>query len=1077
MRPITLKLQAFGSYGKETVIDFTKPAQNLFLITGDTGSGKTTIFDAMVYALYGEVSSAGNKKDGLELQSQFGNMEETPLVELTFSEIINGDKNIFIVNRSPRYKRRKKIGEGYTEVSGTVSLILPDGSEYPQKEANKKIQEIVGLTKDQFMQVAMIAQGEFMELLRASSDTKKKIFQKLFNTSFYQKIVDELGIRRKNLEKNLDAFHNKSQVVVGSVTVPEGYIDKNEVENLVQKIGEDKKGNSILLEELLPALDKLLVWQRRHHKEAAEEKKNIQEVRDQARDNCTDAKNLLISFQQLEEAQNALELLDKKTQNMEKQFILCQQLKLAYDLRQLWEPYKDAKTVVINTKNLFEKQKEQLPALQKELKNAQTKKDEIEKERDVALEVYTQQKEKCDQSIETFKSIARKEKDIEEKRIAFATAEGKEKTASQALVDLKQQEVHWKETQENLEDAPILLGQWNSKWKECEQAKNSVDKIGNLEEQYEESKDAVKRKHENYENAKETYRQKRNTYDKETQKFLDNQAGYIAKTYLKKGEACPVCGSLDHPFPCIMKETGILDREEIEELKRQLDKALNNQEKAAVEAREQQWAVESLEKSKKDEIQDLQKTLEKHLGSLGDMKTAKSFASVVDPWKEKLEKEGIQIKKDDKKLKEAKVFLANLDFEKEALQKSFEEAAKEREEKKQNLEVVKGQLEQLKSQKIFATREDAQAALQKAEIKKQKADERATVINETVTKLKGEVATCEAVLQECRNNLPAQKAKSDALLEKYESKLRKPVLLKEVFTKNTPSQISLNQEEWMHLVELHDKDEIERIEEDLANYRQEKNTAETKKSTAAANIKGKEKPDIEILTNKYNESDTRLFLAEDKEAAVKKEVDNNNKAYQELQALMKDSGQIREEHSLVNGMYARLSGNMTGSRMDIETFVQRYYLEHILDAANVRFEEMSAGQFQLQMMSVEEAAIGKNKGLDLMVYSMVTGKKRPVGTLSGGESFMAALSLALGMADEITRRSAAINLDVMFIDEGFGSLDDHSRSQAVKVLRQMAGGTRLVGIISHVSELKQEIEDQLLVTKDDEGSHSRWQLS
>ena len=158
-------------------------------------------------------------------------------------------------------------------------------------------------------------------------------------------------------------------------------------------------------------------------------------------------------------------------------------------------------------------------------------------------------------------------------------------------------------------------------------------------------------------------------------------------------------------------------------------------------------------------------------------------------------------------------------------------------------------------------------------------------------------------------------------------------------------------------------------------------------------------------------------------------------------------------------------------------FVQRYYLEHILYAANRRFQEMSAGQFELRMYDLEKAGEGKNRGLDLMVYSTVTGKEREVRTLSGGESFMAALSLALGMADQIQQSSAAINLDMMFIDEGFGSLDEHSRNQAVRVLQEMAEGSRLIGIISHVSELKQEIEDQLLVNKDENGSHVKWQIS
>ena len=172
-----------------------------------------------------------------------------------------------------------------------------------------------------------------------------------------------------------------------------------------------------------------------------------------------------------------------------------------------------------------------------------------------------------------------------------------------------------------------------------------------------------------------------------------------------------------------------------------------------------------------------------------------------------------------------------------------------------------------------------------------------------------------------------------------------------------------------------------------------------------------------------------------------------------------------------------VSGNVKDARMDLETFVQRYYMDKILYAANRRFTEMSAGQYELRMISEEKAGSGRNRGLDLMVYSNVTGKEREIRTLSGGESFMAALALALGMADTIRENSSAVNLDIMFIDEGFGSLDEHSRNQAVRVLLEMAEGNRMIGIISHVSELQQEIEDQLLVKKNEEGSYVHWQIS
>ena len=210
---------------------------------------------------------------------------------------------------------------------------------------------------------------------------------------------------------------------------------------------------------------------------------------------------------------------------------------------------------------------------------------------------------------------------------------------------------------------------------------------------------------------------------------------------------------------------------------------------------------------------------------------------------------------------------------------------------------------------------------------------------------------------------------------------------------------------------------------------------------------------------------------------IREQLKSDRDALNALLPKMDERRKTVDDHTKLDTLYRLVTGKVAGSRMDLETYVQRYYLERILYAANLRFSEMSAGQFELRMYDLDKAGEGKNKGLDLMVYSSVTGKEREVRTLSGGESFMAALSLALGMADQIQERSAAVNLDVMFIDEGFGSLDDHSRNQAVRVLMNMAGGSKLIGIISHVTELKQEIDNQLVVTKDDEGSHVSWQIS
>ena len=277
--------------------------------------------------------------------------------------------------------------------------------------------------------------------------------------------------------------------------------------------------------------------------------------------------------------------------------------------------------------------------------------------------------------------------------------------------------------------------------------------------------------------------------------------------------------------------------------------------------------------------------------------------------------------------------------------------------------------------------------------------------------------------------------------------------------------------------EEHKKIEKDEFQSIINTYQGNRTASENMVVKMKEATKDKVKPDIselqkefELVEEAYKDLHTEL---EEMRAEYKTDEDILKK----LDSALTERGAAAEEYGVINNLYTKLSGNVSGARMDIETFVQRKYLEKILISANKRFANMSAGQFELRTYGLEKAGEGKNRGLDLMVYSALNGKCRDVRTLSGGESFMAALSLALGMADQIQERSGAVNLEMMFVDEGFGTLDDNSRNQAVKILKNMAGGSKLIGIISHVSELKQEIEEQLVVTKDENGSRARWQLS
>ena len=284
MRPLTLTLQAFGSYGQRTCIDFTRTNQNLFLITGDTGAGKTTIFDAIVFALYGEASSSRNIKNGTELQSQFASAGTEPYVELTFSDGSFEGADVYTVRRIPRHIRPLKRGSGVKDETEKVSLIMPDGTEYPSKETNKKLLEIVGLSKEQFMQVGMIAQGEFMELLRAKSADKKEIYRRLFNTELYQQIAEELDNRKKEKEKELGYIRTVCQTEASHIVVPDEYVHADEARELIRNITSADRLNVAHMDSLIEILTQLVDYLTAEKAKSDEELGKATKERDEKRD-------------------------------------------------------------------------------------------------------------------------------------------------------------------------------------------------------------------------------------------------------------------------------------------------------------------------------------------------------------------------------------------------------------------------------------------------------------------------------------------------------------------------------------------------------------------------------------------------------------------------------------------------------------------------------------------------------------------------------------------------------------------------------------------------------------------------
>lgn len=1062
MRPLKLTLQAFGSYGKQTLINFEEPNQNLFLITGDTGAGKTTIFDAIVFALYGEASSTANKKDGAELQSQYVRQNVQPFVELTFFEGAGGNPDVYTVRRVPRHQRPRKRGEGMTDEKESVSLTMPDGSEYPQKETDKKLEEIIGLTKNQFMQVAMIAQGEFMELLRAKSDTKKVIFRKLFGTEIFQKIVDELGERKKKKEKEIATIRTVFQTEAAHLRIPEGYERAEELAAFKRRITTAARLSVTDMEELLQELDVLCGALETGERLAYEEYQKASEFRDKKRDAYAGAEHLLKFFRQLEEAEADLAVCQEAEASMKRAKALIGKLRAAYEIRAEFQRYEDARKAEADMRTRRKEQQELLPELERAAGEAKEKEAEKKKLFEQELESFSRISERVEKARKLFDTIRDAQRETVQREKTFRKAESIAEEKRKSLSDLEEQEKVWRRQCDELGDAEKRLALWKVKRMEAEALEKEAREERNQQMEVDGQRRSAKKAKEDYAAASQAYEKENIRYEKMRKDFLDLQAGVLARE-LRPGIPCPVCGSLEHPAPCQWEEKAQeISREEIDILGEEAGRLRSVQEERAAAAKAEQALLSEKEKILEHMSARLLEHMARSLPDVPKEMTPEQTEKILADWTKAVLEEGKKAEENARRLRQIQESLKGAEEEKKERKAEAEQGQKDVRAAEAAWERSKAALESLEKGRDFPTLEDALRAESEAKQRKREKDTACQAARMAAEKAGAKKDEARTLIQKYTQELPEKEKQRTERQTAYERIL---------------AQKGLSETEWRELTQKHEREEADALQKTVDAHERKKATALRMQADAKKAVENRKRPVLEDMKREMEEAEQRRKEAQSVFERCRAEHKTNTEIYGVLEPQMDERKRMVEEHTKLDNLYRLVSGNVTGSRMDLETYVQRYYLERILSAANRRFQEMSAGQFELRMYELEKAGEGKNRGLDLMVYSTVTGKEREIRTLSGGESFMAALSLALGMADQIQESSASIHLDVMFIDEGFGSLDEHSRNQAVRVLQEMAGGSKLIGIISHVTELKQEIENQLIVQKDENGSHVRWQIS
>ena len=1071
MRPLKLKMQAFGSYGRETVIDFTKPEQNLFLITGDTGAGKTTIFDAIVFALYGEASSTSNKKEGVVLQSQYAELNIEPYVEMEFME---GEER-YTVRRVPRHlktvTRGAAKGKGTREITGSVTLFMPDGTEYPSKETNAKLQEITGLTKSQFMQVAMIAQGEFMELLRAKSDDKKKIFRKLFNTEMYEQIVNELGNRKRNMEREIAVIRTRCQSETARIKF---FGDKAEEKNpgddeinfCEKRLEELKKrvsdGEIVVMPELTEVLERYLVILDNQLKKAQKLYEDAAEIRDKKRDIYIEAQQLQSLFIQRKQTEEELEEYRKQSFEMENKEKLAGSVSDAWEIKTFYDFWKAGQEDAERVRTAFETQTERLPGLMEEEEGMIQEEQKKQKELETVQEEYTRTLEKAEKAIQLFGQIKETKKKMDMGKELLEKARIKEEADKKAFEVLENREKALRDRSEQLADAGEKLAVCQSQMKEINGMTADLKALSSIYKEQKTYEKNIEELKEKYKEARASYEKKHGEYEKKRQDFLDAQAGFLASE-LMEGMPCPVCGSTEHPRPCVMKkEHSEFTREGMDLLEKETEKLRAEQENLSAEVKSNTDLRDVKKQDFDESFNRLKNRMRENIQALPEEFSPGQGQELIRQWMKEVQENGIKYQRDWEELQSVQKQMKDLEEEKPAVRKQMEISAEQVREVGIAYESAKAEFQSYSFSSDFESEEAAKKAEAEAARKKERFTEDYNTARAAREKAGTERSNTETLIKKYRAELPAAEAEEEKRKKNYESMAEGK---------------EMAESQWKSLTDIYEKQMTEQLRKEVQVFREGKKAAEGKAQSLTAAIGNRKPPVMADIQKETEDAEHRLKSAESLRDQIRSVYKDNKEADHILSPMLQERQKLVEEHGRIDHLYRLVSGNVSGSRMDLETYVQRYYLEKILYAANRRFRDMSAGQFELRMYNLEKAGEGKNRGLDLMVYSAVTGKEREVRTLSGGESFMAALALALGMADQIQESSAAINLDMMFIDEGFGSLDEHSRNQAVKVLLEMAEGSKLIGIISHVTELKQEIEDQLIVIKDESGSHVKWQIS
>ena len=913
MRPVTLTISAFGPYAGETVLNMDRLGDHgLYLITGDTGAGKTTIFDALTYALYGEPS--GENRDVSMLRSKYAEPGTPTFVELTFT---HGGR-LYTIRRNPQYERKKTRGTGTTTENADAVLTMPDGRIVHKKgEVDRAVRDILGVDRQQFSQISMIAQGDFLKLLTAGTKERQAIFRDIFGTGLYQAFQEQLKKDAAETERQRDAAKAGIRQYINGILCGEDDV-------LSLRLQKARDG-SLLTEEVLSLLDELIAG-------------------DETAAAGTETE-LAAADRRLEELAGLLSLAEQRTRA---------QAKLA-----------EAR---VDRDKTLPRQAELQAALAAE--QARVPEADALLERASRLEALLPRYDELEKvQIEAERLAADLEKNRERKeQLAARNADAKA-----ALTALEEERKALEGTGARWEKLAGEQRLAQDRRRALDTLRGDLTALAGLDTKLRKAEEA-------YQAAARREDTARNTFAALRRAFLDEQAGILARD-LQEGIPCPVCGSLRHPAPARVSDAAPREAE-VNAAEEALNAAVQDTGNKSENAGRLRGRVQEARDAAERQAREL-------LGDVPPAETADRLAEAAAENEKALARLAGEI---------------GLEERNAARQKELET-------------LIPGQAASIAETESAIAEQDRRIASQGAR-------------REALAAQQAELLA----------QLP-HPTRAEALGEQRELTRRRQAM--ENALKGAESALAGCRQALTELNAV-----IAQLEEQLAG-------------TEAVDEEDAQRQRQELLA-------ARAALTE-KQKALHARLTANRTARENIGASARELSELDERWTWMNALSSTVSGRISGrEHIMLETYVQMTFFDRILRRANVHLMGMSGGKYDLKRRETADS-LRSQSGLELDVIDHYNGTERSVKSLSGGESFIASLCLALGLAEEVQASAGGIRLDTMFVDEGFGSLDDETLHTAMNALASLTEGSRLVGVISHVAELRTRIDRQILVRKERTG--------